>query len=449
MTLLPRFIRHRLAHRPMLTRIVDNVGWQILDHVFRLGFGFFVWIWIARYLGPEQFGSLNYAVAYVAIFTVLTGLGLENIILRELVRGAKDEPIILATSAFMILLAGVFSFLFSLALFHVLGLGDDAIWVLVLILALPLLFRSLDAVYFVMAAKLQYKYIVLTRCLTFSVFLIIKIIILMMGMSVNFIALAMSGEIIIGAIGIAIVYWYRGGLIVGRFVSRHLATQFFRQSFPLLLSGLSWMIYWRIDQIMIGEMVGSDEVGIYSMATKISEVWYFIPSALIVSLAPSVIKTKMHDNDLYIVRLKGLFAFIIWLSVAVSCACTILAPTIVPILLGESYLGVTPILVVHIWGSIFVFMGGVSLNWYVNENLTNVFLYRNLSGAIINVALNFILLPKYGGLGAAIATIISLSCVGFFLDAFSRKTRSFFLIKLQAFNPFASVRLIRHALASR
>lgn len=448
MNIIPGFLRKHLSHRPQLAKVIDNIGWSVLDNFLRLGFGFLISISIARQLGPQHFGELNYALAYIGIFYIFAGLGLENIVIRDLVRTPAEENVILATTVWLLAassMAFVAVSIFILDLFH---LGDHETHYLIIISALVLLIRPFDIANLAMTAKLQTQYISWVRSVCFFLFAGIKVILLITGLSVEAIAWTMSFEVILTSLGTFLIYLYLGNRVAIFSVSRKLALTLLRQGFPMLLSGLSIMIYWRIDQIMLGEMVSHDQVGIYAMAVKISEVWYFVPSTIITTLAPVIIKAKKIDANLYAARLQGLCALVIWLSVAVSLICTIGAPFVIPVILGETYLGVTPVLLVLIWVSAFAFLGGISMQWYLNENMEKTFFYRTTCGAIINVLLNLIFLPLYGGLGAAYATAISYMFVSLLLDYFSPRTKPFFWLKLKAFNPFASVSMIRKALAA-
>lgn len=448
MNIIPGFLRDRLSHRPQLAKIIDNISWSLLDNFLRLSFGFLISILIARQLGPQHFGELNYALSYIGIFYVFAGLGLENIVIRDLVRTPAEENKIVATTAWLLAASSMTFFAFSIFTVELFELGDHATRYLIMISAIPLLTRPFDIANLVLSAKLQTKYIAWIRSVSFFLFAGIKIILFITGLSVEAIAWTLCFELILTSAGTFLIYLYVGNRVEIFSVSRTVAVTLFRQGLPMLLSGLSIMIYWRIDQVMLGEMVGHDQVGIYSMAVKIGEIWYFIPSIIIATLAPAIINAKKSDPNLYTARLQGLCALIIWFSIGFSLIITMSAPFVIPVILGETYAGVTPILLVLIWIGVFAFLGGISMQWYLNENMEKAFLYRTTCGAIINVLLNVGFIPLYGGLGAAYATAVSYIFVGLLLDYFSPRTRPFFWLKLKAFNPFRSVSMIRKALAA-
>ena len=86
MNIVPAFLRRRIAHRPNLVKILDNIGWLFFDKVLRMGVGLLVGVWVARYLGPEKYGLFNFAAAFVGMFIAVSGLGLQSIVVRDIVR---------------------------------------------------------------------------------------------------------------------------------------------------------------------------------------------------------------------------------------------------------------------------------------------------------------------------------------------------------------------------
>ena len=194
------------------------------------------------------------------------------------------------------------------------------------------------------------------------------------------------------------------------------------------------MIYMRIDQIMIQEMLGEREVGLFSAAVRISEVWYFIPMIITASLFPSIVNAKKISEELYYARLQRLYTFMVWLAIAIALPMTFLSDWLVTLLYGESYREAGQVLMVHIWAGVFVFLGVASGRWLISENLQWIAFYRTFSGAIINIILNFVLIPIYGLIGAAIATVIAQTMAAFVCDILSKKTRMAFFMKLNTLN---------------
>ena len=192
----------------------------------------------------------------------------------------------------------------------------------------------------------------------------------------------------------------------------------------------------KIDQIMLGEMKGAKEVGIYSAAVRISELWYFIPTAIVSSVAPAIYAAKEKSEHHYYKRIGQLLRLLTYISLAIAIPMTFLSNNVILMMFGSGYLEASPILAVHIWASLFVFMGIATLPWFIAEGLNNISLGKTLLGAILNVILNFLLIPEYGGFGATIATISSQAAAAFFSNAIDKRTRKLFKIQLQSLLPY-------------
>jgi O-antigen/teichoic acid export membrane protein len=183
----------------------------------------------------------------------------------------------------------------------------------------------------------------------------------------------------------------------------------------------------RIDQIMIKEMLGKREVGLYSAAVRLSEAWYFIPIIITSSLFPSVVNAKKVSESLYYSRIQHLYSFMFLLSFSIALLMTFLSDWMMVLLYGEAYREAGQVLMINIWAGVFVFLGVASSKWFLSEGLQNLLTVNTVIGAIVNVILNFILIPKYGICGAAIATVISQSIASYFMNFLFSETRSNFL----------------------
>jgi len=180
-------------------------------------------------------------------------------------------------------------------------------------------------------------------------------------------------------------------------------------------------------------MIDDKAVGIFSAAVRLSEAWYFIPSVITNSILPALIKEREVNQENYLHKLQQSFKIMAFLGIITAIIISFSASYIIKILYGPAYTGAAPILAVHTWTSVFVFLGFASGNWFVVENLQKYVFYRTLAGAVINVCLNLILIPAYGGLGAAFATLISQFVASYFFNLFKRKTYPVFLMQTKAF----------------
>jgi PST family polysaccharide transporter len=190
----------------------------------------------------------------------------------------------------------------------------------------------------------------------------------------------------------------------------------------------------KIDQIMLGQLIGDEAVGIYSAAVRISEVWYFVPMAIVVSVFPAILEAKKRSEKLYYDRLQRLYDVMVWLAIAVALPMSFLSTTIITLLFGDAYKQAGTILSIHIWAAIFVFLGVASGKWFLAENRQILSLQRTVFGAIANVILNLVLISQFGTIGAAIATVLAQLSAALFYDLMQKETRHMFIMKLNTIN---------------
>lgn len=430
--LLPPFIRARFEEGGGLRDIVANTGWLFADKVIRMGVGLFVGVWVARYLGPSRFGLLNYTGAFVALFSVFATLGLDGIVVREIVRDRSSREEILGTAFFMKLSGGVATLVFSLAGISILRPADHlALW-LVAITAFGTVFQAVDVVDLWFQSQVASKYTVYARNGAFLLIALVKVVLILNGAPLIAFALAGVGEIALAAAGLAVAYRSHGNRLKEWRGSLACGKRLLRDSWPLIIGGLSVMVYMKIDQVMLGGMLGDAEVGIYTAATRISEIWYVIPTVIVSSVFPAVIEAKGRDEGLYYRRLQRLFSLMTGLALLIAVPMTFLSTQMVTLLFGKNYALSGPILAVHIWASLFVFLGVAQGPWDLTENLTRLSLFRTVVGAIMNILLNLILIPRFSAIGAAVATIISQAFSTVILNALIGRTRPIFLCQLRS-----------------
>ena len=393
--------------------------------------GLFVGIYVARYLGPEQFGVYSYAVAFVALFGTVAKLGLDSIVVRDLVNHPQERNLYLGT-AFWLKLIGAFLTLGLLAA-AVQFTGNDATTNLyIFIIASGLIFQSFDVVDFYFQSKVLSKYVSICRLIQLALSSVLKLYFIFIQADLFWFVLVSLIDQISLAITLAFAYWRQKiGSYFGRF-DLGTAKALLKSAWPLIFSGIAIGLYMRIDQIMIKEMLGEREVGLYSAAVRLSEAWYFVPVVITTSLFPAILNAKNISSELYNSRLQRLYTFLMWIAVAVAVPMTFISDWLVTLLYGDAFEESGKVLMISIWGGVFVSFGVASGSWFTSENLQRYALYRTLAGAAINVGLNLILIPNYGLVGAAISTIVAQAMATLFFDALTKKTRAVFIMKLKA-----------------
>ncbi|MBO3460963.1 flippase [Aetokthonos hydrillicola Thurmond2011] len=418
--------------RPKLRAVIANTGWLVGDRIFRMGVGLIIGVWVARYLGVQQYGLFNYATAFVSLFSPFAALGLDSLVVRDLVRDSSNKEEILGTTFCLKFVSGVCSLLLAVGCVFVLRKNEPlAVW-LVAILSGVAIFQTFDTIDFWFQSQVQSKYSVISKNTAFIIVALIKVVLITMHAPLIAFAWVSVAEIALGAIGLAIAYRLKGYSVLLWRWSFPIAKALIKESWPLIFSVFAIAIYMKIDQIMLGQMVNDEAVGVYSAATRISEIWYFIPVTIASSVAPTIYQAKQASEVLYYQRMNQFVRFMVLISLTISVPMTFLSGTIITALFGNGYVGAGPILAIHIWSSLFVFMGVAISPWYIAEGLTHLAMYRTLMGAVTNVLLNIFLLPTYGGMGAALATVISYSFSDFFSNATHPKTRKIFKIQIKS-----------------
>ena len=400
------------------------------EQVLRILAGLFVGIYVARYLGPEQFGVYSYAMAFVALFGTIAKLGLDSIVVRDLVNHPEERDVYLGTAFWLKLIGALLTL--SLLAIAVQFTGNDAMTNLyIFIIGSGLIFQSFDVVDSYFQSKVLSKYVSIAKLIQLALSSVLKLYFIFIQADLFWFVLVSLIDQITVALSLVFAYWRQK--IGGFFWCFNVGTAkaMLRNSWPLILSGVAVMLYMRIDQIMIKEMLGEREVGLYSAAVRLSEAWYFVPAIITTSLFPAIVNAKKTSEDLYHARLQRLYTTLVWLAIAIAVLMTFLSDWLITLLYGEAYKDAGQVLIIHIWAGVFVSIGVASGSWFTSENLQRYAFYRTSLGAMINVIFNLLLIRNFGLIGAAIATVIAQSMAAFFFDILTKKTRVVFYMKLK------------------
>jgi PST family polysaccharide transporter len=423
--------------RSGLRAIIANTGWLFSDRILRMGASLIVGVWVARYLGVKQYGLFNYALAFVSLFSPIFTLGLDDVLVRHLVSKSSNKEELLGTTFWLKLLGGIASVLLAVGCMFFLGEKETLkIW-LVAILAMTGIFRAADTVELWFQSQVKSKYTVVAKNIAYLLNTLIKVGLILTKAPLLAFAWVTLAEFAMNAISLVMIYQVKASSVWLWKWSFSTAKTLLKESLPLIFSGFAILIFMKIDQIMLGQMIGDTEVGIYSAAVRISEIWYFIPTTVVSSVGPSIYAAKEQSETLYYKRIRQLLRLMAFISIAISIPMTFLSGNIIMAMFGSGYAEAGPILAVHIWTSLFVFMGVATSPWFIAEGLNHVSLGKTLLGAILNIILNLLLIPKYAGLGAAIATIISQAVAAFLSNGLDKRTQKLFKLQIQSILPFS------------
>ena len=426
-------------------RYFANTSWMFAERILRLIAGLFVGVWVARYLGPNQFGVFSYALALVAIFGSVAQLGMDRIVVRELVREPGSRDIYLGT-AFWLRVIAAFVTLGCISFAVQYTSNDHATNVYVFIIASGMIFQSFEVIDYYFQAKVLSRFVALCKMAQLLISSLLKLYFILTGAElIWFVTISLIDQFTL-AITLFIAYRYQKVGYFYRHFDLMTAKKLLKESWPLIFSGFVIMIYMRIDQVMIKEMLGDKEVGLYSAAVTLSGIWYFIPMIITQAVFPAIINAKKQSEELYYMRLQRLYSFMAWAAICIALPMTFLSDWLVTLLYGEAYKIAGQVLMINIWGGVFVFLGVSSGCWYLTENLQRLSTVNTTMGAVANESLNFILIPRYGIYGAAVATVLSQATSAYLMNLVFHETRNNFMRLSSSFllkNIFKTSRLTK------
>jgi len=430
---------NRIATHQGFRRYFFNTSWMFAEQFMRIIAALFVGVYVARYLAPEQFGVYSYVMAFVSLFGALASLGLNSIVVRDLVNSPDQSDAYLGTAFWLKLVGALLTF--CLIAITVQFSGNEASTSLyILLIASGLIFQSFDVIDFYFQSKVLSKYVAICKTVQLALSSILKLVFIFIEADLFWFVLVSLIDQITLAIAFIFAYWrQRIGIFFGRFDTR-VAKIMLRNSWPLILSGVAVSLYMRIDQIMIKEMLDEQSVGLYSAAVKLSEAWYFLVAIIVASVFPSLAYAKKNSEVLYLLRLQRLCTMLTWMAIAVAFPMTFLANWLVTLLYGQAYLAASSVLSIHIWSTVFVFLGVASGVSFTLENQAKKSLYRTAIGCILNIILNLALIPRYGINGAAAATLLSQFAANYLYDLFDKNARQLLAIKTRSLLPLYLIR---------
>lgn len=429
-------ILHALRHRSGVRASLSNIGWLSGDRILRMLGGVVVSTAVARYLGPSQFGLLNYGLAIYGLFNILSNLGLDFLVVREVALDERREPQILGTAFVLKGLASVVTTIAAIVATRLLEPQDKTLVVIVALMSFASISQAFDVVDYFFQAQTKSRYAVVPRNIVFMVASVARLAAVFLHVSLLTFAWISALEVLLGEIGLGIAYLHFRRPAPRWNWSFRQAEMLLAESWPLVISSLMIMVYMRSDQILLGKLATKVVVGEYTAAIRLSEIWYAIPTVICASVMPRLLKGREQNPQLYYSRLQRLYEAMVLLSVTVAVVTQFAGPLVVRLLYGAQFAAASGILSVHIWTGVFVFVGCVSGQQFIQEKLTINSMYRTVLGAVINVALNLLWIPRWGGIGSATATLVAQGVASYGADVFDPRTRHIFRMKTRAYLQF-------------
>ncbi len=428
---LPSQLKTRIES-PGGKKIFQNILWLYGDKIFRLGGGLLIGIMIARYLGPSNYGLYNFAFSFVWIFENVVTLGMNEVLMREIIFHPRKEKEILGSAFGLRLIGALIAFVLIVTGIFLIR-ADNEVRLIVAIMAIGMMIKNAAVIKFFFEANVKSKYSVIAENISYVIFSLVKLFLILAHYEIIWFVWAYTAEAVVSSI--FYIYFFKkleGTILDWRF-NFSLARKLINDSWVLIFTGLCTMVYIRGDQVLIAQMAGDAAAGIYSAAVRISELWLFIPATILVSFFPSIAASKEVDKKQYIIKLQRLFDIITIISVSVALPVSLLSPIIISLLYGPQYQAAAAVLSIHIWSATFLILMVASARYLIIENLQKHLFFRSLFGALLNVVLNVVLIPLYGPVGAAIATFVSYGLATFSTFYFT-KTKQITVVMFSAFN---------------
>lgn len=399
-----------------------NASWIIGEQIFQMLVSFVIGVISARYLGPSNYGALNYTASFVSFFTAIASLGMHGVVVKKLIAHPEQEGLYLGSSMVFRFTSSLISSFMILLMVYLLNIDDTLKLYLAGLQSIQLVFQTVNILDAWFQRHLKAKYVSLAKMLACIIVSCYKIYLLVTAKSVVWFAFSNSLTFIVIALVLFFVYKKQGGQAFS--YSFKIGCEVLSESWHFIMSGLMVAIYGQIGKIMVGQYMSDAEVGFYTMAASLCSMWLFIPTAIINSMQPTIMEYKHKgDETMYMLRLQQLYSFLIWLCIGVSVFIWIIGKFVIQFLYGDAYMGAVVPLQILIWSEVFSVLGSARGIWILSESKNKYVKYYLAIGAIFSIGMNFLLIPTLGTIGAAIVTVSTQMVTSMIAPLFFKATR--------------------------
>jgi O-antigen/teichoic acid export membrane protein len=408
--ILPTWIHNRLIgdwDQNGFQKYFQNTGWIFIAKMMTFAMSFLTVAMVARYLGPENYGKLSYAQSFVSIFSVFASLGIDQILYRDLVSHPEREYEILGTAFMAKLIFGSITFIVTIICASIVNTDPILTW-MIGIIALTFLLQPLGILSLFFQARVQAKYAsIITMILAFLI-PGLKLLIITIDQGILYFATLLALEALVLALFNTYLYiavfhknpleWKYSGVIFKKLAY---------DSWPLLLASFSGYLYGRIDQVMIQHVLNSASVGLFDAAVRLTEIWGFFPGIFITSLFPAIINARKSNHAEYVKRFITLCGFSLSVAAVIAACVCLTAPLIIGVMFGPEFHESATILRIYIWSLVGAIAVSLMQSYLITENKTTKIFFLSSFGALVNITLNWQLIPLFGVYGAAYTTVVS------------------------------------------
>lgn len=408
--------------RVLYSKNVKNSFWIIGEQIFQMLLSLVVGMLSARYLGPKNYGTLNYTASFVSFFINIVSLCMEGVVIKKMVDHPNEEGIYLGSCIFFRMVSASLSIVSIMIIVYILDPDDSLKFKLALLQSFQLFFKSFNILDAWFQRYLKSKYTSIGKMVASITVSGYKMFLLITGKSI--IWFAFSNTISDLIIAIILFYFYKKGRGQKLVIKINIGKDVLSESYHFILSDIMSALYMNMDKVMIGQMMGDLYVGYYIAATTISGLWAFVPVAMINSFRPTIIELKKSDEQIYRIRLTQLYSLVIWTSIFFAYVSFLFSRLIIKIMYGVAYLEAVGALKITVWGQMLAVISMTRTIWIICEDKNKYVKYYVAIGAIVNLVLNFLLIPSVGIEGASIATLITNIIVLIVAPLLFKETRS-------------------------
>jgi O-antigen/teichoic acid export membrane protein len=395
---------------------LGNSGWLLFDKILRMLLGVLVGAWVARYLGPGQYGEISYAVAFIAIFLAVAGLGADGITVRDLARNPQAAPEILGTATYARVLAGLLSLIAAVVVVALTCRGDFLqVW-LTAIIGSTLLFQAGDTIDLWFQSKSQSRRTVISKLLAYSLSNGVKVVLILLRAPVIAFALVLMLDAMTAALALLVAYRGFPADRPWRY-SRSRVRQLLRDCRPFIVGSFLMVLYLRVDQILVRQTMGERSLGIYAAAIWVLQIWTVVPATLSTSLGPYLARRKAASEALYRHMLIVVSRAYFLMGLVSMLLTYILAPLIVHFIFGNAYEAAIPVMRLYAVTLPFAFLGLAHNLWLFNEGKYLVRVYGAVVAGLCTAAIILLFAPRIGLFSACIAAIFSQAVVSLLINA--------------------------------
>lgn len=424
------------------TRVINNAKWIIVCRIAQSVLQLLIGMLCARYLGPANYGIINYATSVVAFVLPLMQLGLQSILVQEFIEHPEQEGKILGTSLVMDLISSLICVMMVGGFVGIANRSETDTQIVCLLCSISLIFRALELVQYWFQYKLQSKYPSIVMLIAYVAVSGYRIFLLVTAKSIYWFALVNALDYAIIGVALLIIYHKQSDQKLA--VSFPLVKKLFAKSKFYILASMMVTLFQNTDHIMLKLISGDAENGFYTAAITCAGVVQFVYTAIIDSMRPVILQYKKDNNPIeYGKNISRLYCVTIYMALLQGVVFTLFPRLVVWVLYGAEFMAAAPVLQIIVWYIAFSYMGAIRNVWILAEGEYRILWKINLAGALANVLINALLIPCWGAVGAAFASTVTQIFTNFILGFMIKPLRENQRLLLKGMNPMLLVDMLR------